>query len=241
MNDTLTLNVTVSYWEVDRDQVLLLRGVFKLLQEAAIKHADLFAAGTRAMVTRGESWVLNRMAAAIHRYPRYEEPLRVVTWSSEIRAFKGYRDFRIYGGEELVVSASSLWLYVSLKTKSLVRVPEDIAATFPTRPGAVFRPELDKLKLVPPDAASAQIYPVSVRYSDVDGNGHVNNTAYFDYLQTALVSGGFSPRPSNVEIQFLKEIPPGAASVNVSLEARGRAIAFGFGSPGTLFAQGQVF
>jgi acyl-ACP thioesterase len=165
----------------------------------------------------------------------------VVTWSSGIRAFKGYRDFRIHGGDELLVSASSLWLYVSLKTKSLVRVPADVAATFPSRPGAVFRPELDKLRLVPPDAASAQTYPVSVRYSDIDGNGHVNNTAYFDYLQTALVNGGFSPRPSNVEIQFLKEIPPGAASVNVSLEARGPAIAFGFGSPGTLFAQGQVF
>lgn len=241
MNDTLTLNVAVSYWDVDRDQVLLLPGAFKLLQEAAIKHADLFDAGTRAMVNRGESWVLNRMAAAIHRYPRYEEPLRVVTWSSGIRAFKGYRDFRIYGGEELVVSASSLWLYVNLKSKSLVRVPEDIAAMFPSRPGAVFRPELDKLKLVPPDATSAQTYPVSIRYSDVDGNGHVNNTAYFDCLQTALASGGFSPRPANVEIQFLKEIPPRAASVNVSLEARGPAIAFGFGTPGTLFAQGRVF
>ena len=241
MNDTLTLNVTVSYWDVDRDHVLLLPGVFKLLQEAAMKHADLFDAGTRVMVTRGESWVLNRMAAAIRRYPRYEEPLRVVTWSSRIHAFKGYRDFRIYGGEELVVSASSLWLYVSLKTKSLVRVPEDIAATFPSRPGAVFRPELDKLKLVPPDATSAQMCPVSVRYSDVDGNRHVNNTAYFDYLQTALASGGFSPRPANVEIQFLKEIPPGVASVNVSLEAHGAAIAFSVGDHAALFAQGQVF
>jgi medium-chain acyl-[acyl-carrier-protein] hydrolase len=240
MTEILTLDATVSYWDVDRDGVLLLPGVFKLLQEAAIKHADQFGAGARAMVTRGESWVLNRMAAAIHRYPRYEEPLRVVTWSSGIRAFKGYRDFRLYVGEELVVSASSLWLYVSLKTKSLVRVPEEVAATFPSRPGAVFRPDLDKLRLVPPDAASARTYPVSVRYSDVDGNGHVNNTAYFDYLQTALVRGGFPPRPANLEIQFLKEIPPGAESVDVYLEARGTAIALGFGSPGILFAQGQV-
>jgi acyl-ACP thioesterase len=240
MNETLTLDVTVSYWDVDRDAKLLLPAVFKYLQEAAIKHADQFDAGTRAMVSRGQSWVLNRLAATIHRYPQYEEPLRVVTWSSGIRAFKGYRDFRICSGEELVVSASSLWLYVSLNTKSLVRVPEEVAARFPSRPGAVFRPDLDKLKLVPPDAASTQVCPVSIRYSDVDGNGHVNNTAYLDCLQTALVSGGFSPRPTNVEIQFLKEIPPGAASVNVSLEARGPAVAFGFGSPGTLFAQGQV-
>jgi len=241
MNDTLTLDVTVSYWDVDREAKVLLPAVFKYLQEAAIKHADQFDAGTHAMATRGESWVLNRVAAAVHRYPQYEESLRVVTWSSGIRAFKGYRDFRIYGGEELVVSASSLWLYVNLKSRSLVRVPEEVAASFPSRSGDVFRPDLDKIKLVPPDTASTPVHPVSIRYSDVDGNGHVNNTAYLDYLQTALASGGFSPRPTNVEIQFLKEIPPGAASVNVSLEARGSAVAFGFGSPGTLFAQGQVF
>ncbi len=240
MTEELILNTIVSYGDVDRDEVLLLPGVFKFLQEAAIKHADLFDAGTHAMVSRGESWVLNRMAAAIHRYPRYEEAVRVVTWSSGIRAFKGYRDFRVFCGEELVVSASSLWLYVNLRTKSLVRVPEEIAATFPSRPGAVFRPDLDKLKLAPPDAGSAKAHPVSVRYSDVDGNGHVNNTAYFDYLQTALIKGGFPPRPQNVEIQFLKEIPPGAEAVSVWLEARGPAIAFSLGSPETLFAQGVV-
>ena len=51
MNDQLTLNTIVSYGDVDRDEMLLLPGVFKLLQEAAIKHADQFDAGTRAMVT----------------------------------------------------------------------------------------------------------------------------------------------------------------------------------------------
>ena len=163
------------------------------------------------------------------------------TWSSGIRGFRGYRDFRVYCGGELVVSASSLWLYVRLLTKGLVRVPAEIAATFPSRPGAVFRPELDKVKLVPPDAALAKTRPVSVRYSDIDGNGHVNNTAYFDYLQTALAGSGFPARPANVEIQFLKEIPPETASAQVSLEARGPAIAFSLGDQAALFAQGQVF
>ena len=158
------------------------------------------------MISRGESWVLTRMAADIHRYPRYEEAVKVVTWSTGIRTCKGFRDFRLYCGNELVASASSLWLYVNLRTKTISRVPPDVAATFPSRPGDVFRPELDKLKLTPP-AATAAGHAISVRYSDVDGNGHVNNTAYFDYLQTALARSGASPRPRQIEIQFLKENP----------------------------------
>ncbi|MDD2763730.1 MAG: thioesterase [Opitutaceae bacterium] len=238
MNAALTLDMTVAYGDVDRDQLLLLPGVFKFLQEAAIKHADQFDAGTRAMVNRGESWVLNRLAATIHRYPRYEEAVRVVTWSSGIRTCKGYRDFRVFCGEELVAAASSLWLYVSLKTRSLVRIPEEIAIMFPSRSGEVFRSDLDKLKLAPPAAGSARSFPVSVRYSDVDGNGHVNNTAYLDYLQTALVKSGLPARPRNVEIQFLKEIPPESEMVAVSLDRREDAVAFRIGRGEEAFALG---
>jgi acyl-ACP thioesterase len=240
VNEILTLDVTVSFWDVDREQHLLLAAIFKILQEAAIKHADQSDAGARAIVARGETWVLHRMTAHLNRYPRYEERLRVETWSSGIRAFRGYRDFRVFCGEELVLSASSLWLYVNALTKSLVRVPAPIAAAFPSRPEAVFRPDLDRLKLIPPDAAAAPACPISVRYSDLDGNGHVNNTAYVDYLQTALSRANLPRRPADMEIQFLREIPPDADAVNVSLERRGATTAFAIAGPDALFAQGQV-
>jgi acyl-ACP thioesterase len=240
MSAELTLNTTVAYWDVDRDNLLGLPAVFKFLQEAAIKHADQFDAGTRAMEKRGESWVLNRIAAAIYRYPRYEEPVRILTWSGGIRTFKGYRDFRVYCGDELVLSASSLWLYVNLRTKALIRVPDEVARTFPSRPGEEFRPELERMRLVPPADGPAPACRVSVRYSDFDGNGHVNNTTYFDILQTALSRSGLSPRPQTVEAQFLKEITPEAELVDVHLERRDQTVAFAIGTPDGLFAQGQV-
>src|SRR5208283_2472423 len=190
MSAELTLDTTVAYWDVDRDNLLRLPAVFKFLQEAAIKHADQFDAGTRAMANRGESWMLNRMAATLQRYPRYEEKVSIVTWSSGIRTFKGYRDFRVYCGDELVLAASSLWLYVNMKTKSLLRVPDEVARIFPSRPGEEFRPDLEKLKLAAPAGRSPPACRVSVRYSDFDGNGHVNNTTYFDILQTALARSG---------------------------------------------------
>ena len=233
------LNGPVSYWSVDREQVLLLRSLFEFLQEAAIKHADQAGSGARSKELRGETWVLHRLAASVQRYPRYEEHLKVVTWSSGIRAFKGFRDFRVYCGEELIVSASSVWLYLSVADKSLCRVPQEVASRFPSRPGHVFCPGLEKLPLVPPAVGSQQV-EVTVRYSDVDGNSHVNNTAYLDYLQTALVRRGLPVRPRSVEIQFMKEIPPEAPGVTVALEEREQAIAFGITGPSGLSAHGLV-
>ncbi len=239
MDKEFTLSTVVSYWDVDREQRLTLGGVFKLLQEAAIKHADQFGLGMPGLAERGETWVLNRMAVAITRYPRYEEALRVVTWSAGIRGFRGYRDLRIYRGDELLVSASSLWVYVRLATKLPVRVPPELAAGFPVGQAEVFRPDLDKLRF-PPLAGDTAGHAVSLRYSDIDGNGHMNNTAYLDCLQTALARGGFSPHPTGIGIQFLKEVPPDTESVRLVLESRGPEVGFGMRGPLELHAQGAV-
>jgi medium-chain acyl-[acyl-carrier-protein] hydrolase len=239
MNTEYTIETTVAYAEVDREQRLLLPCLFQHLQEAAIRHADRHDTGARAMVTRGTSWVLNRMAVEIARYPRYEEPLRVVTWSTGIRGFKGFRDFRVFCGDELIAAASSLWLFIDLPTKTLARVPAELVATFPTGQAAPHRPDLEKLRITPP-GPSALAATMSIRYSDVDGNGHVNNTAYLDFLQTALAQHGFAPHPCAIEIQFMQEIPSGVPSVSVRLEPREAGIAFGIGDAGTLHAQGVI-
>jgi medium-chain acyl-[acyl-carrier-protein] hydrolase len=239
MSDTFVLESAISYWNVDREQVVTLTGLFKLLQEGAIRHADQHNLGSQSMRTRGESWILNRIAARIHRYPRYGEAVRLETWSSGIRGFKGYREFRLQAGGELVVEASSLWLYVDIGTKSLVRVPRELAAAFPERAGAVFHPDLDKLRLdeAPADSASQEI---SLRYSDIDSNGHVNNAAYFDYLQTALALTGGPAHPTHVELHFVKEIPPALDKVMVRVARRADGALASFTSGADCFARARL-
>lgn len=240
MSEIFTLESEVSYWDVDRDQRMTLGGVFKLLQEAAIKHADVYGLGAKAMTARGESWVLNRVAAEIARYPRYEEKVIVRTWSAGIRGFRGYRDLRVYCGEELVVRASTLWLYVNLQTKSLTRVAADLADRFPVGQAEMFRVDLDKTRYEPTSAQAAAT-EVSLRYSDFDGNAHLNNTAYLDCVQTALSRQAMPARPKRVEMQFLKEVSPAVATVQVALERRADdATGFAVRSGAELHAQGNV-
>ncbi len=240
MSEIFTLESEVSYWDVDRDQRMTLGGVFKLLQEAAIKHADVYGLGAKAMSALGESWVLNRVAAEIARYPRYEEKVTVRTWSAGIRGFRGYRDLRIFCGDEIVASASTLWLYINLRTKSLARLAPELAERFPVGQAEVFRPDLDKLRIEPP-TASAPATEISLRYSDFDGNAHLNNTAYLDCVQTALSRQAMPARPKRVEMQFLKEVSPAVAAVQVALERRADdAAGFAVRSGAELHAQGNV-
>lgn len=239
MSEIFTLESGVSYWDVDRDQLMTLAGVFKLLQEAAIKHADVYGLGAKAMIAHGESWVLNRIAVEIARYPRYEEKVTVRTWSAGIRGFRGYRDLRVYCGEELVVRASSLWLYINLRTKSLTRVAPDIAERFPVGQAEVYRPDLDKARYEAPGDKAA-VTDVSLRYSDFDGNAHLNNTAYLDCLQTALAEQGHLPRPRGVEMQFVKEVAPELRAVTVALGREGAQVTFALRTVAGIHAQGKV-
>ena len=81
---------------------------------------------------------------------------------------------------------------------------------------------------------------VSLRYSDFDGNAHLNNTAYLDCLQTALSRQALPVRPRAVEMQFLKEVSPGVAAVQVALERAGERGVFAVRSGAELHAQGAV-
>ncbi|MFT3781183.1 MAG: thioesterase [Nibricoccus sp.] len=241
MSNEHILTAVVPFADVDRNQIMLLPRLFKLLQEAAIQHAELYGVGARGVEERGTSWVLNRIAVELTRYPRRDESLRLTTWSTGVHGFRGYREFRLYAGEELLLSASSLWLWIDLRTRTLTRVPEAIAHTFPVGSGSPpYRPDLEKLRIAPP-GASATSTTVDLRYSDQDSNSHINNTAYIDLLQTALLRHGLSPQPLRVEIQFQREIPIDATTVEVRLEPREAGVtAFSIANSTTSFAQGLV-
>lgn len=244
MAEKWILETAVAFGDVDRDNVLTLCGVFKLLQEAAIAHANEYDTGTDAMLTRGESWVLNRMAVEIARYPRYGEALRLETWSSGIRGFKGYRDFRVFDSAgHVVIAGSSLWIYVSVRTKSIIRVPREVAEKFPVGTDGVFCPDLESLELAAPDPAAAHACTISLRYSDIDANLHLNNTAYLDLLQSALASAGHPPRPRSVRIKYGKGIAAQTPRVEVRLgpaEAAGVVRRFSIHAAGEVCAQGAV-
>ncbi|HOG29520.1 MAG TPA: thioesterase [Vicinamibacterales bacterium] len=243
MPEKLVLDLPVAYSAVDRDQVITLRGVFACFQEAAIAHANELNAGTHAMAARGEAWVLKRMAAAIERYPGYGEALRIETWSSAVRGAKGYREFLVFGGAgEPVFRGSSVWVYVSLKTRSIVRVPAEVAEGFPSHPGDILCPDLEDLELPPPGPDSADVVQVSLRYSDVDAMQHVNNTSYFDLLQTALARLGRPSRPRHVRVRFGRGISSDVTAVEVRLarSPAGEPAAFSVALGNEIFARGDI-
>ena len=234
-----TLEHRVGYFQVDQDNRIHLSSLFKLLQEAAIHHATQGNIGTQLMEEKGESWILNRVVLKLERYPRYEEALVIQTWATQMKHFKGFREFRIMAGKELIGKVSTLWLYINLEEKSIARLANEVIKNFPKGPDDIYFPNLDRLRLSAPGPEAGET-KVTLRYSDIDGNQHVNNAAYMDFLQTALHHQNLDTRPENIQIQFSKEISPSSKSVSVHSEVASSATRFSIQSGGKPCATGTL-
>ena len=158
------------------------------------------------------------MAVRIDRLPRYRETVRVITWHRGSRGFRAYRDFEVFVGEERVVAAASLWLFFDLAAKRLQCIPAELSQTYTEEARDAGCGDLDRWK---PAGAAADAFAVAftTRSSDFDPLGHVNNTVYFDMLETA-VERAWGPEAflRRLRIHFQKEIGRDVAGVRAGLE-----------------------
>ena len=130
-------------------------------------------------------WVITQYHIDVKRAPKIGETIIVGTQATGYNRFFCYRDFWINdtNGNELV-NVHSTFVMMDIKTRKIIPVIKEIVAKFDLEPSTrIVRfpriPHLDENKPI-----ISQDY--RVRYFDIDNNGHVNNTRYFDWMQDVL-------------------------------------------------------
>ena len=83
---------------------------------------------------------------------------------------------------------------------------------------------------------------VDLRFSDYDINGHVNNTEYIGFLESAWYFRARQPHGSvkQVKIRFAKEIDQGKKNIQVGWETKDNRIFCTIFDKEALFAQAEV-
>ena len=99
-----------------------LGALFRLLQDAAVTHSERVGLDSRALVNGGRVWLLNRIAIAVERLPRYAETVRVATWHRGSKGFRAYRDFEVTAGGRRLAAATSRWLLFDTARRRLQKV-----------------------------------------------------------------------------------------------------------------------
>ena len=131
------------------------------------------------------TWVVGRTRMVVDRAPALDEKVIVETWPlpATRSAFPRYAEARTESGERLF-RCISLWALINKTTRKLV-LP---AQTELKVPGMV---RGDELPVPNAFAAANQADGVGqhlVCFSDLDTNGHANNTKYLDWVSDLLPS-----------------------------------------------------
>ena len=154
------------------------------MQEAATLAAEYGGFGRKWTLeeTRG-FWMMVRMWYQLKRPLRWGEQITIHTWHRGGKGAMSYRDFDIYAGEEQVGEAVSGWVLADQSTRKLIRLSK-ITVLDGTDGGDLCKDiTLSKLRM---PKEMEQVERRKMRYSDMDINGHVNNTRYADFACDAL-------------------------------------------------------
>ena len=132
-----------------------------------------------------EVFLLSRIALRVHRCPVYREVLDIHTWED---GAKGAHMRRVYEmrdrAGELCVSVKSDWILVDPETRRIMR-----PSSFTARPIGSCGREIDcpdPQKIVLPQEGLEDLGTRRVRWSDLDGNGHLYSGRYGDIVWDAL-------------------------------------------------------
>ncbi|HUO99585.1 MAG TPA: acyl-ACP thioesterase domain-containing protein [Rhizomicrobium sp.] len=178
-----------------------LTGLLNILQDIAWLHAEHLGWGYEDLIKRNTIWVLVRQKLVMNDWPVWGDVVTIRTWPRGVAGVLALRDFEIFVRERKLGECTTSWLTLNWKT----RRPQKIdPATFmlEDRPASLSF-EAEKIAL------RTDLNPVArfvVRYSDLDVNGHVNNTRYAQWIvDTATMEETASLQVAAYEVNFINE------------------------------------
>jgi acyl-ACP thioesterase len=164
------------------------------------------------LLDKGLTWILSRLRLRIQRLPVNGELLTVRTWPSGVERLFALRDFIISDADGAEVAwATSAWLILDTGSKRPVRVQSQFIPPAASRPRALAA-SFEKL---PPFEAPDLQQEITVRWSDLDVNRHVNNSRYAEWaVEGAALSPGARGQLARLDIDFMAETQhPGSVIV----------------------------
>ena len=190
------------------------KAMMKYLENIACSHSDIVGYGINTIEETGVVWILLDWKFKIIERPKYEQNVKVKTWSRKMEKCSAYRDFQIFDEKGNVLAiATTKWVLLDTSTRKIQRIPEEFAAKYQSEPERnVFDEEIEKLQETENEEYSVQ---VKTRRTDLDINNHVNNLNYLDLAYEILPDEVYNAELKNVRITYKHQTEPGE-TVNVS-------------------------
>ncbi|MBQ8309477.1 MAG: hypothetical protein IJX80_00505 [Clostridia bacterium] len=173
-----TKHYTVRWHDTDCNRCVRPTKILMYMQETAGEHLKSLLMSMDDMRDRlGLAFLLSSISVSIYEPLYADDEIDVQTWVCESRGLGYNRCFCIIRNGKTVAEASSVWGLLDLRTHRLLRADE---SPFEAKPDAAVALDLPRrLRMVRIEEMEA-VGERTIVYSDIDYNGHMNNTHYPD-------------------------------------------------------------
>ena len=185
---TLTAAETDLYWRMKVSSIL------RRLQDIAGHHIDSLGMTRDILIARGQVFLLSKVEVTIHRSPRVNEKVILKTRPHPAKGVYFIRESLLCSEEgETLVSAASAWILADPENHSVLR-PNAFDWGAYRFDEVDFDPSVARRRIKAPEQMT-QLGQRIIRFTDLDGNGHVNNAVYGDILCDFLPAEQMLARP----------------------------------------------
>lgn len=169
---------TIKWHDTDANRQVCPSQILAYMQETANHHLISYGMSLDELRdTRGLGFLLSRIAVRIYEQLHAHDEIDVETWICESHGLSFHRCFRILRGQTVIAEAFSIWALMDLRELKLLpstEFPYEIEPELPLPMSARVRlPALSQMECVGER---------KIVYSDIDYNGHMNNTHYPNML-----------------------------------------------------------
>ena len=184
MEPIFVQNFEINDMVVDRFGRLKPSMLLLFAQTVATRHGELMDVGRDVLLPRRMFWAIIRHRVQITRMPHHGETIRVETWPMPATRSSFPRSVIAYDerGNECF-RAISLWVLMDMDKRSMI---------LPGKSGVTLEGSVRGNELALPGSLAPRHLQNSrerrVSYSDLDRNGHMNNTRYLDWIDDLFPS-----------------------------------------------------
>lgn len=176
MGEKLTKEAIIPISLCDFDGVLGIPETFSMMMDLATEHAQSIDLGISSIGKKSLFWLAVRTRIRFIRRPKIEERVSLSTWPEKPQRLRNNRSYLVEKNGERLVEGKTEWAILNTETGRLVKGDDVYPKGLDFEPESVFDDPFERVK----DSfeESEQFAQYTVRSTDIDLGGHMNNAAY---------------------------------------------------------------